>query len=370
MSMALNTQFPAWLMRPRVNTIGLEFSHARLNMVQFKIQRPDLPPALQAVASVLYPMDREALLDSPRALKAMLKTVFKNHPFRGRAVTTLLPSDKIRTLSLSYQLIAGQDEAQSVLATLAERLKENLEDLVIDYVPIRSSDNRPERLALVAIAARSDVIRYLELLRRAGMDVASVEIGQVAISRLVTCLNHNSPTHNSLVINFGTDTSYLTMISGRRLVIDHSIKFGETQLLERLMSELDITTEQARELMLSGDTESQPDHWNASLPSNDQARALALDILVPELKQLNDEIRRTLVYAASELHGQPVHNLYILGSLARWNGLPERLRRLSEIPAQRPDPLQAFNGEQWRRSGQHDLAVATGLALRELVSSA
>ncbi|WP_417616050.1 pilus assembly protein PilM [Oceanisphaera sp.] len=370
-SMAFNMPVASWLRRPRTHAIGLELSLNRLNLAQFKSQPPGGLPILQAACSLPYPSDRDTLLASPQSLKALLASAFKQYPFRGRRVTTLLPADKVRTLSLSYPLKPGQDETDIILTTLAQRLNERLEDLIIDYIPIRTTDDRPERLVLIAMARRSEVIDYLELLRRAGLDVASVEIGQTAISRLILWLNGHVPDRNSLVINFGNDNSYLTMIAGRRLVIDHSIDFGEATLLKRLASELDISGLQARALMRSADTDGQSEQWTSAQPCNDNARTLALDILLPDLIQLKDEIRRTLIYAASELHGQPVHNLYLFGSLARWNGLREHLQGLIEIPAQYPDPLGAFQGERWHTSdGQQDFCIATGLALKELTPHA
>ncbi len=375
MSMAFKLPFklPAatWFRGAGTHSIGLELSQNSLNLAQFKTQTAGSTPLLQAACSVAYPVDRDTLLASPQGLKSLLAGVFKQHPFRGRRVTTLLPADKVRTLSLSYPLKAGQDEANAILTTLSQRLNEPLDELVIDYVPIRTTDDRPERLALIAMARHTDVVDYLELLRRAGLEVTSVEIGQIAISRLITWLNGHAPDRNSLVINFGNDISYLTMISGRRLVIDHGIGFGETALLERLATELDISGQQARALMRSGNTDGQSAHWAASLPSNNKARTLALDILQSDLIQLKDEIRRTLIYAASELHGQPVHNLYLFGSLARWNGLSARLQALIEIPTQHPDPLGAFQGERQHTTGsQQDLYIATGLALKELTAHA
>ncbi|OIN05587.1 pilus assembly protein PilM [Oceanisphaera psychrotolerans] len=370
-SMAFNLPVASWLKRPGPPSIGLELSLNRLNLAQFKPQPPGSSPVLQAACSLPYPTDRDTLLASPQSLKALLASAFKQHPFRGRRVTTLLPADKVRTLSLSYQFKPGQDEADIILTTLAQRLNEKIDDLVVDYIPIRTTDDRPERLVLIAMARRREVIDYLELLRRAGLDVVSVEIGQTAISRLILWLNGHVPDRNSLVINFGNDNSYLTMIAGRRLVIDHSIDFGEATLLERLASELDITSLQARALMRSADTHGQSEHWTSAEPCNDKARSMALDILLPDLMQLKDEIHRTLIYAASELHGQPVHNLYLFGSLARWNGLREHLQSLIEIPAHYPDPLGAFQGQRWiTPDGQQDFCIATGLALKELTPHA
>ncbi|MGB0468370.1 MAG: pilus assembly protein PilM, partial [Pontibacterium sp.] len=300
--------------------IGLEFSQGKLNMMQLATPGVSDQCRIQALSSSPYPCaprsdlsSRDLFLASPQALTTIVKQVLNTQPFKGRKVATVLPSDWLRTFSLRFQLPPGQGEDEAIRALLSERLQENLADLVIDYVPTRHTDTSNDRRVVAAVARREDVINYLELLRKSGLEVDSLEIGQVAIRRLITTLNSNRENHNSLVINFGNERSYITMISGRRLLFDHSIDTGEEKLLSRLTDELEIDKAQLKQLMLSG--EESP---AGNTTEQEQVRKLAFNILLPDLKKLDEEIRRTLVFAASELRGSDITCIYLLGSLARW----------------------------------------------------
>lgn len=367
MTIALKLPDLKKLQRKPQPAIGLEFSLHHLNMVQMT---PSPSGSFQAAVSQRYSIPREQLLRSPKQLKKMLRNIFKKHPFQGCEINTILPSDQVRTLSLSYKLNANQSEEEAITALLAERIQENLDDLVIDYVPIRYSDNTSEHMAIAVVAQRQAVIDYLELLRHTGLTVTGLEIGQTAICRLITRLSENPISENSLIINFGSKRSYITMVSGRRLMFDHSMEFSESLLLQRLAGELDISIEQAGELMLVENNPELKASWSASLPCNTEARTLAFDILTPELMRLTEEINRALVFAASELHGQPIHQIYILGSLARWDGFTDRLNSLLKIPVKLPDPFSAFKAAPDTKGLRQELCIATGLALKEFDSHA
>jgi len=94
------------------------------------------------------------------------------------------------------------------------------------------------------------------------------------------------------------------------------------------------------------------------------------EIIKPMLQGLTEEINRVLVYTASQTHGEPVSRIYLMGSLARWQGMDGLLNSLVRLPVETiPDPLKAFGGSKNPAGGRPprpEIAVATGLALNGL----
>jgi Tfp pilus assembly PilM family ATPase len=94
------------------------------------------------------------------------------------------------------------------------------------------------------------------------------------------------------------------------------------------------------------------------------------EIIKPMLQGLTEEINRVLVYTASQTHGEPVSRIYLMGSLARWQGMDGLLNSLVRLPVETiPDPLKAFGGSKNPSGGRPprpEIAVATGLALNGL----
>jgi len=352
----------------RVGPIGFELSREKLHLVQLE-RTSEGAITLRAHASVPLPCPRDALLSSPRELRKLLARAFASDHFKGRQTVLAMPPGHFRTMPLSYQLATGQSEESVIGALMAERLEGPLTDYVIDYLPVRTRAREGERLALVAVSPRKDVLAYLELARLAGLQVDALEIGPVAIRRLVSALSSGGESEVVLVLNTGTEASYLTVIAGRRLLLDQELRFGETMLVERVATALEMPPERARDLALRTGIERGPARANEPEGVRDTLR----EILRPELARLVEEIERACQFVASETRGANVARVHLLGSLARWPGVDQALGELARVPiGLMPNPLTLLGSESRQLNAESvapELAVATGLALRGLTDS-
>lgn len=356
--------------RHRAGPIGLQFAAESLNLVQLE-STPVGDIDVRARASIAYPESRDALLQNPAALRAFLKKTLKKKNFHGRRVVTALPADGVRMISVTYRAADLVSDDQMIQRLMTERLEGNLTDYVIDYVPVRSGNADADRVALVAVARFTEVVEYLELLRHAGLDVEALEVGPVAIRRLVSTMAVNDDKKNVLVITFGRKTSYMTMVSERRLLFDQEIKFGEDRFIKQVCDSLEMAPNLAKDLIIRlGLNPAAPAQASDSVLGDSGATDMLLEILKPEFGKLASEIRRGYMYAASETRGSQVDQIYILGSVARWTGSARLIDSMVDVPvAKIPDPLSLFGDrDQSVRDGEDtgnaQLAVATGLALR------
>jgi type IV pilus assembly protein PilM len=352
----------ARLARPgRVGPIGLDIGLESLNLVQLR-RAADGGIRLKASVCLRHSPDREILLASPTLFKTRLAEALRRQPFAGRRVVTALPAQAVRLLPVPYDSSGGRSEAAAITQVLRDRLDKDLSGYVIDYMPVRTDAHAAGRLALVAVAGRDAVIAHLELLRKAGLEVLALEIGPSAIKRLITMLAQPDSHQNQMVINFGEATSYLTVVSGRRLLQDQEVAFGEHDMLGRIGAALQISHEEARALVDRYGLNPSPARPGTG-DEGDVARTL-VEIIKPRMLQLVDEINRVLIYTASETRGASVGHIHLMGSLARWPGIDGLLESMLEIPvAALDDPLGLFGDGDAARRGPA-LAIATGLALR------
>jgi Tfp pilus assembly PilM family ATPase len=321
--------------------------------------------AIRGWASLPLP-SADDLLQSPKRLRFLLRKALESGGFRGRRVVTAMPHGKVKIHSLTYRPSRERSDAEDIVSLMEERLDGALADHVLDFLPVRDGAADGERLALVAVSRREDVIAYLELLRRAGLDVVALEVGPAAIRRLVCSMSPGGDPENVLVINTGDSASFMTMISGRRLLFDQEIDFGERTLLARISSSLDMPESIVRDVVAKGALDS-----TAGPGLNEASLATAIvDILRPELKRLVAEIERAFLYAASETRGIGARRVYLAGSLARWPGADRQLAAIARLPVTNiPDPLAVLTAEARSAvpaQALPEIAVATGLALRDV----
>jgi len=345
-----------------VHPIGVDFAGASLNLLQ--IAPSANGPLVRAAVSLPYPLPRAELLADARALKLFVRSALASAPFAGTDIVAALAPSDVRILPLTVHVPHGQTEQQAVARAVREQLGAQAAESVVDYYQVRSTDSGGnERQVLAAVAQRAAVLAYLDCLRSAGLTPTALDIGPTAIARLLAAIHQQDYEESVLLINFGLHKSFLTVIWGRRLMLDREIDFGESQLVDKLARALKLAPEIALALLREHGT-------GARVPvggvAQDIGRTIG-EILHPEFAALAEELLRTQVYVASRTRGSAVSRVYLNGSAARYAHIPERVAAMINLPVDVLDPFQAFGamaGFTPQPGVTHGIALAAGLALR------
>ena len=341
--------------------IGVYFTQEHLHLVQLETLG-DGGVGLRSHASLTYPGSRTDLLASPVAVRKLVRRAIRAGKFSGRNVVSAMPPEQVRVMSVSYPANSSGNEAASIMKLMADRVDGALSDHVIDYVPIRMSSRDGDRLALVAVSRLEHVNNYLEILRSAGLDVNFLEIGPLAVKRLIGSGPATDKHNHVVVINIGDTTSHITTVSGKRLLADQEVQFGEALILSAIAKALDLTTSVAKELVLTNGLD-------PAQKSSEVIRTL-VEIVKPVYLKLVREIDRAFLFADSESRGDGRKRIFIAGGVARWPGVATLLGSLAKMPVESlgcehmPFASDAASIETLTDQQAAEMSTAVGLALR------
>lgn len=345
--------------------IGLDIAMEKLHMVQLYTGAD--PPIILAAISLPYEGGRDALLADGKRLKALIDRARSARPFRGNVVVSSLAQSELRTMACSYQQAPGQSEDEAIIQELRNRLKEEIANSVVDYIRIRSQEGDPvEKNVVVAIARRDRVLAYLGALKDAGLRVDALDIGPAALTRLVASMGKGVRYANALLINFGKERSYLSLIWGRRLMLDREIEFGEFRLVTRLAKALDMTQALATELLYRHGFQAVGGQTGAE---DAEITRTTTEVLRPEFSALSGEVAQTLIYAASKTRGKSVERIYLMGSVARYPQVASMVEALVSMPVEVLNPFTVYTARPdasvlAELDPIAGIGLATGLALR------
>ncbi len=352
------TRILPWRASSRVGPIGVDFGTERVNLVQFA---GGPVPAIRAALSVPYSTDRDNTLADREACAELLRPTLERGGFRGRCAVAALPPNLVDLRFLTYTRAPGQEEGDAVLAALREQFDGDLGAQVVDFLPIRAKQaEQSARAALVAVAARAAVLSFLDTLRHAGLDAKALEVGPVAIKRLLVAIHGHVPGSKVMAINFGTSVSFVTVLWERDLLLDRHVDFGADSVLGALSRAFDIEAPAARDMLARYGIGTGEDARRAEF-----GPAL-LGIVKPAFMHLANQIKKMLVYTAAETRGGAIDCIYLLGSVARWQGVDTLLSTLVDLPVRTINPFYGFEVSGARPTPMPGIAVATGLALRGL----
>ncbi len=368
--------------------IGFDLGEECLHMIQMKPVGDRL--RIHANLSKPYEVPRQEIVASPREFKRFVRRALQEGRFHGRNIVTCMPSGKTKIINLHYQVRPDLDETESIVEGTLKTIDRAAQDCVIDYLPIRQDDkDATNRSALVAVCMRHEVVPYLELLDQGGLEVLALDIGPAALRRMVAFNDKERTYPTVLLINFGREKSYLTMIAGRRLMMDQAIDFGEENIVSRLCwtlmmdreidfgentivsrlsTSLDMAESQALELISTyGFQDVLPGEEGQDDTVRDIVKTIS-EILEPLFLKFVEEVNKVLIYTASETRGGAIEKIYILGSVARYPAAEKFLGQMLSLPLQILNPLACFEeggkSTTAANSPTAGVAMATGLALR------
>jgi Tfp pilus assembly PilM family ATPase len=354
--------------------IGLDIDSGQIHLCQIR-PLENGRYSIIAKASIRYSGTRAELLASPQRFKSLIDDVLQDRNFEGRRVAALIPWNDVKVVLLTYKSTVSDVDAE-VLRLLDDQVDGSIEAYMVDYVPVRSSPADEEHTVLAMVVSRQRVNDLLQVLIDTGLEVDSIDNAPTALRRLVSAMYTGHAADNVLMINSYREDSFLTVISGRRLLYNHSVAFGETLLLQHISRALDITAESALALVINNGLEQRRLLAAPADASEPDVSATLLEIVKPCFLELVDEIKQALEFTAAEAHGVPVSRVCLLGAISHWPGALQVLLSLLDLDA--PDGqlefAHVFEDENdntrvpW--SGLFSqIAPAMGLALRGLVDN-
>lgn len=367
----LSNRFTPALNKARRGGIGVDICLSAIHFVQLE-RAADGSVSLRARASTPIAGGYDELRSSPQRWRELIRDALGQGRFSGRTSVVAMPAGKFRTMSINYRPRAQQSDEEAIAQLMEERLGGPLQDYVIDCIPVRANARDAEKLAIVAVSRRDDVMELLECFRAGGLAVEALEIAPVALRRLANVVAPG-PSDMTLILNTGRRRSYLTLLSGRRLLLDQPLDFGESLLVDALATELDLGADQARDLLRRtglhpGDGQLQDGHCEGETGIFNTL----LEILRPHFLKLVDQTDQAFMYAAAQTRGGGDARIMLLGALARWPGCDKVLSAMTHLPVTlMPSETTSFApfaaGEVASADAHPEYAVASGLALRGLI---
>jgi len=275
--------------------------------------------------------------------------------FRGRNVVVALPESQIFTRVISLPQMSENEVASAIQNEAQQYVPLPLDQAILDYEILGTSETESERTDVLLVAApKSLVQRYLNVLRRAGLNVISLEPETMALSRSVVGDTANDP---AMVVSLGAKTADISIFSDGTLRFTRSIPTGGEALVRAIVQGLGLETDRAREYLKS-----------YGLLEDGGGKVLAA--IKPVFDIIVEEIRRALTFYSSR-RGKHVSRLVLVGGVANLPGIVLYLAEALGIEVGRGNPWEtlaipeAFPKEELMRLAP-DFAIAVGLALKEL----
>jgi type IV pilus assembly protein PilM len=270
----------------------------------------------------------------------------------------------------------------------------SVQESAVEYALLGKS-GEPVQLDVLLVAAPNEMVNSrVQAMELAGLEPVAVDIEAFALLRSLSAAGFDL-SEPMAVLNMGAAFTDFHILYDENIALTRSIPMGGAMLTQAIVSAANVTVEEAEALKEHLDLQPPPpfvSHAAAveegrELPADPVPPPLpgldmAMQVTMPFLDEILREVRRSLNFYHSQFpegaSQASVTRLLLCGGTARMRGLAGFLEERLSVPV---SVLDLFNAtghlagvdvdgptRDWLRDRSADLAIATGLALKEQVA--
>lgn len=335
--------------------VGIDFGTHSVKAVELSRITSD-NPALVNLGSQVTPkgvINSEDKNDK-RRLADVLKKLFDSSRIKNRNVVMALPEFSVFTRFLEFPGVKKEELKDAVYFEAKQYIPMPLNEVQLSYVPIGFNTEKNAPRVLVVAAPRKIVDIYINIAMLAGVDLIAIETESVAMGR---SMYRSSGKKNLVMLDFGANSTDMSILSDGYLVFSQSIAIGSDSLTQAIINKFNFEYQRAEEFKR-----------NYGI-SEGVLEGKILNVLSPIVESIMVEVRRGVEFYKNRTLSVPPTDYLLNGDGALLPGLPEYVSKSLGVNAILANPWNNIVvDDKFRdiviKSGS-SYSVAIGLSLKD-----
>lgn len=295
--------------KPAYSTIGIDITPHGAKALQFKRNNGflSLHRASQISLSNLDEHEMENAL--PKLLAGDL--------FKGKKVILSLPSPLITTIPIKFSRKENESTDQAVLREAGNYLPFAIEGAIIDYLSTPVIDHQKQNFVLLIAAKRADILRQIDMVKRAGLEAAVIEPRYCSLFRTIQWALKKI-LHDQFFIYLEEDTTIIMAVIDGQILFVREVSWGISQVKTKMEKTLGLSPKRAEKVLQQyGLEEENGDNQEREKIGRLEIKELYQvihEVINPILEELCQEIQKVISYCSSIIQQRrPIDRALLLG---------------------------------------------------------
>jgi type IV pilus assembly protein PilM len=306
-------------------------------------------------------------LREPERLTEALRDFFAKHDLPRRNVRLGVANNRIGVRTFD---IAGVDDPSQLDNAVRFRAQETLpipiDDAVLDYHVLsetKDASGQSLKRVLLVVAYRDLVDRYVAACRKAGIELAGIDLEAFALLRAMGAPSETQSEAALVVVSVGHDRSTFAVSDGRVCEFARVLEWGGNSLNVALARALDVApseTEKLKRLLDLGET-------TQSTELTATQHAAAKEAIRRQIEAFARQLVSSLQFYQSQPGSLSIGEVVLTGGTAHMQGLAEELQRLIGVTVRVGDPLMRVRvgkdavADDEQQIGSFAIAIGLGI---------
>lgn len=333
--------------------VGIDFGTHSVKAVELgKISTNN--PILVNMGSQITPkgvINSEDDIDK-RKLADVLKKLFASSGIKNKNVVMGLPEFSVFTRYLEFPGVKKEELKEVVYHEARQYIPMPMSEVRVHYVPIGFNTEKNAPRVLIVAAPKKIVDIYINIAMMANVDLLSIETESIAMGR---AMYKSSGKKDIVILDFGANSTDMSIISSGYLVFSQSIAIGSDSLTQAIINKFNFNYQRAEEFKR-----------NYGLAQGVLENKI-YEVLTPIAESIMVEVRRGIEFYKSRTLSVAPNDYYLNGDGALLPGLAEFVSSSLGINASLGDPWNNIVvGKRFTdivEKSKASYTVAIGLAL-------
>ncbi len=320
-----------------------------------------------------------------------IREMLKGTSFHGKVVVSAMPASRLDIIPVKISLSEGENEEDAIIKEAKAHLSYGIDEAVIDYLPLdQNGQGRDGKQKSILIASkREDVDRHISIIKGAGLRPKAIDISACAVVRAMRYLytaslppdskpnkeDDNDEVKRSMVINIKDLDTSITVLCGNDILLERNIQWGIENMIGLLMNNLKLDRRGAKELLYKvglSPTDAEKAHADGDerMERMNRVADTVYEIVSPQLEELDQEIKKVMIYFSAEMQGITIDTIYLIGRGFYIKNMERYIEYTTGITTSMVNPLAPFlNGDSSlnkKRGEAPYFGITLGLALRKI----
>jgi type IV pilus assembly protein PilM len=335
--------------------VGIDFGTHSVKAVELaKISSNN--PVLVNLGSQLTPggvINSEDTGDQKK-LADVLKKLYSSSEIKNKKVVMALPEFSVFTRFLEFPGVKKEELRDAVYFEAKQYIPMPLNEVQLSYVPIGFNTEKNAPRVLVVAAPRKVIDIYINVAMKAGLEIIAIETESVAMGRAMYKAHGKK---NMVMLDFGANTTDMSILSEGYLVFSQSIAIGSDSLTQAIINKFNFQYQRAEEFKRNYGV------------SKGVLENKIYEVLSPILESIMIEIRRGVEFYKNKTLSVSPSEYLLGGDGALLPGLAEYVSKSLSVKTEVANPWKNIVVEDKFRdiiakSGP-SYSVAIGLALKD-----
>lgn len=360
------------LLGKKDHLVGLDIGSQSVKIAEIVPAKAGLTLKTFGIAQLGPDCIEEGAVKDPEAVSAIIRQLKKDCGIKEKKVAISIGGYSIIVKKINVQTMTEEKLLETIHFEAEQYIPFDINDVNLDFQILGENENNPNRMNVLLVAAKKDLIDdYINLVTSAKLVPIIIDVDAFALQNIYeTCYFSPGSTENPLgnsndegeivsLIDVGASKTSLNILSGTSSLFMRDISMGCGQISQMIASQLECSLDEAEEIKNSG--------------SSDRLPAEKLSEIVSSFStEWATEVRRAFDFFYSSFGESQIHKIILSGGGANLEPLRLILTAESDVSVETINPFGNLNIDNNKFDASFleqvapQAAIAMGLALRRV----